>query len=83
MQSAGGAQNQPPAVAEPGNQRFDVLQDAADPTHFVLYEAYASEQDARAHKETPHYASWRETVANMMARPREGVPFKGLFPSGD
>ncbi|MCB1801836.1 MAG: antibiotic biosynthesis monooxygenase [Gammaproteobacteria bacterium] len=68
------------STAEPGNRRFDVLQDAADPTHFVLYEAYVSEADARAHKETAHYAAWRDTVAEMMARPREGQPFVGLYP---
>lgn len=71
------------SVAEPGNRRFDVLQDADDPTHFVLYEAYASADDAAAHKQTPHYLAWRETVADMMAKPREGVPFHGLFPSAD
>jgi autoinducer 2-degrading protein len=71
------------STAEPGNRRFDILQDAADPGHFVLYEAYASEAHARAHKETAHYAAWRDTVADMMARPREGQPFVGLFPSGD
>ncbi|MCB1723797.1 MAG: antibiotic biosynthesis monooxygenase [Gammaproteobacteria bacterium] len=68
------------SVAEPGNRRFDILQDAADPTHFVLYEAYASAADAKAHKETAHYHTWRETVADMMAAPREGQPFSGLFP---
>ena len=69
------------STAEPGNRRFDILQDAQDPNHFVLYEAYASEADARAHKETSHYHAWRETVADMMAQPREGVPFVGLFPA--
>ena len=69
------------STAEPGNLRFDILQDAADPTHFVLYEAYASEMDARAHKETAHYHAWRETVADMLAGPREGQPFTGLFPA--
>lgn len=69
------------AVAEPGNRRFDVLQDATDPTRFVLYEAYASEADAKAHKETAHYLAWRETVEGMMAAPREGRGFRGLFPA--
>jgi len=68
------------SVQEPGNRRFDILQDAADPTHFVLYEAYASADDAAAHKATPHYLAWRDTVAEMMAEPREGLPFVGLFP---
>ena len=71
------------STAEPGNRRFDILQDADDPGHFVLYEAYVSEADARAHKETAHYASWRDTVAGMMDGPRQGLPFKGLFPAAD
>jgi len=68
------------STAEPGNCRFDILQDAANPDHFVLYEAYVSEADAKAHKETAHYAAWRETVVDMMAKPRQGQPFNGLFP---
>ncbi|MCB1786500.1 MAG: antibiotic biosynthesis monooxygenase [Chromatiaceae bacterium] len=68
------------STAEPGNLRFDILQDAADPTHFVLYEAYVDESAAKAHKETAHYAAWRDRVADMMARPREGQPFVGLYP---
>ena len=28
------------SVLEPGNLRFDVLRDPADPTRFVLYDAY-------------------------------------------
>jgi len=71
------------STREPGNHRFDILQDAGEPTHFVLYEAYASEVDAKAHKQTAHYLAWRDTVADMMAAPREGQPFVGLFPSVD
>jgi autoinducer 2-degrading protein len=69
------------SVAEPGNRRFDVLQNAADPTQFVLYEAYATADDAARHKETAHYAAWRDTVADMMAAPRQGTLYKGLLPS--
>ena len=69
------------SIAEAGNRRFDILQDAEDPTHFVLYEAYREEADAKAHKQTAHYLAWRETVAGMMAEPRRGQPFKGLFPA--
>lgn len=73
--------NHEASVREPGNRRFDVLQSPDDPTRFVLYEAYASAAEAAAHKQTPHYAVWRDTVAPMMAAPREGVPMRGLFPS--
>jgi len=72
--------NHEASVQEPGNRRFDVLQSADEPTHFILYEAYASEADALAHKETAHYLRWRETVATWMAEPRVGVPFVGLLP---
>jgi len=68
------------SVRESGNLRFDVLQDPADPTHFVLYEAYQDETAAKAHKETEHYLHWRDSVADMMAKPREGIPMKGLMP---
>jgi len=68
------------SVQEPGNRRFDVLQSADDPTRFVLYEAYASEADAAAHKQTAHYAQWRDTVADWMAAPRQGVRYDGLLP---
>lgn len=68
------------SVQEPGNLRFDVLQSPEDPCQFVLYEAYKSEADAKAHKNTPHYLAWREAVADWMAEPRRGVVYKGLFP---
>lgn len=74
--------NHEASVHEPGNRRFDILQNPEDPAHFILYEAYASAQDAAAHKETAHYLAWREAVADMMAEPRRGVPMTGLFPQG-
>ena len=74
--------NHEASVREPGNRRFDVLQQAADPTRFVLYEAYASEADAAAHKQTAHYARWRDAVADWMAEPRQGVAHRGLCPQG-
>jgi (4S)-4-hydroxy-5-phosphonooxypentane-2,3-dione isomerase len=74
--------NHEASVREPGNRRFDVLQLPDEPTRFVFYEAYASAEDAAAHKQTPHYARWRDTVAPMMAEPRRGVPMLGLYPSG-
>lgn len=74
-------ENHEHSVREPGNRRFDVLQDPADPTRFILYEAYAGAVDAAAHKSTAHYLAWRDTVADMMAEPRRGVSYVGLFPA--
>jgi autoinducer 2-degrading protein len=75
--------NHQASVQEPGNLRFDVLQSPEDPGYFLLYEAYRSPQDAAAHKETAHYQRWRETVADWMAEPRQGIPFTGLYPAFD
>jgi autoinducer 2-degrading protein len=69
------------SVREPGNLRFDVLQSPEDPTRFVLYEAYRSAADAAAHKQTAHYLSWRETVADWMTEPRQGIAYNGLHPA--
>ncbi|MBN1653085.1 MAG: antibiotic biosynthesis monooxygenase [Deltaproteobacteria bacterium] len=66
------------SVEEPGNIRFDVLQNEQEPTRFLLYEAYRSEKDASAHKNTSHYRLWRDTVAVWMAEPRKGITYKGL-----
>jgi len=68
------------SVQEPGNLRFDVLQDPCAADRFTLYEAYQSEQDAAAHKQTSHYLAWRDAVADMMAQPREGINYIGLLP---
>ena len=69
------------SVQETGNLRFDLLQDANDPTHFMLYEAYRSQEEAAKHKETDHYKTWRATVADWMAQPRNGVKYTLLLPS--
>ncbi len=71
------------SLQEPGIARFDVLQQADDPTRFVLMEAYRTPEAPAAHKETPHYATWRETVAPMMAEPRSSVKYASVFPPED
>ena len=68
------------SLVEPGNLRFDVLQCTTDPTRFLLYEAYESEETAARHKQTPHYLLWKKTVDPLMAKPREGVPHRAVFP---
>lgn len=70
------------SLAEPGVLRFDVIQDQADPDHVVLVEVYRDAEASAAHKLTPHYAVWRDCVAEMMAEPRESVRFSAVFPGG-
>ena len=68
------------SVQEPGIARFDVVQQADDPTQFVLVEVYRTEADAGKHKETAHYQTWRDTVADMMAEPRGSRKYVDVFP---
>lgn len=70
------------SLAEPGVVRFDVLQDQADPAHVILTEVYRDEEASAAHKLTPHYAAWRDSVAQMMAVPRESARYSAVFPPG-
>jgi autoinducer 2-degrading protein len=64
---------------ESGNLRFDVLQAEEDPNRFMLYEAYVTKDDFAKHQQTPHYATWKTTVADFMAQPRQGVRHQALF----
>ena len=68
------------SLKEPGVARFDVVQQVDDPTRFVLVEAYKTAEAPAQHKETAHYAAWRDAVAPMMANARTSVRFRSLSP---
>ena len=68
------------SVLEEGIARFDVLQQNNDPTRFILVEVYKTVEAPAAHKETAHYAKWHDTVAEMMAEPRQGIKFNNIYP---
>jgi (4S)-4-hydroxy-5-phosphonooxypentane-2,3-dione isomerase len=68
------------SVLEPGIARFDVIQQADDPTRFVLVEVYRTAEAPAAHKATAHYAAWRDVAEPLMAEPRYRVIYANLFP---
>jgi len=68
------------SIKEPGVARFDVVQQTDEPTRFVLVEVYRNGQAPALHKETAHYAAWRDAVAAMMAKPRSSTKYANLFP---
>jgi len=68
------------SVNEADNLRFDVFQSKDKGTDCVLVETYATPEGPPEHKKTPHYNAWRETVADWMDKPREGVKYNVLFP---
>jgi quinol monooxygenase YgiN len=67
--------------AEPGVARFDVIQQADDPTRFVLVEVYRTQDDPARHKETAQYNRWREAVEPLLAEPRTRVIYSNVFPA--
>jgi quinol monooxygenase YgiN len=69
------------SLCEPGVVRFDVMQETADPTRFVLFEVYRGHEGASAHKQTAHYQTWRDTVAPMMAEPRTRKSYVTMTPA--
>lgn len=68
------------SVQEPGVARFDVIQQADDSARFVLVEVYRTNEAQVHHKETAHYATWRDAVAPMMAEVRTSVKYSNVFP---
>ena len=68
------------SVKEPGNLRFDLIQQTDDPCRFMLYEAYETEEASADHKNTAHYLKWRENVKDLMAEPRKGVKYNIIKP---
>ena len=68
------------SIKEPGNLRFDVLQDPEIPTRFFIYEAYQNDEAVLAHKKTPHYLACVEKLDEMMSEPRKKRSFVGLLP---
>lgn len=71
------------SVQEPGIARFDVIQQNDNPARFILVEVYRSVEATAAHKETAHYATWRDAVAPMMAEPRTAVKYTNYFPGDE
>ena len=67
------------SLREPGVARFDVVQQQDDPCRFMLVEAYRTDSAPADHKATPHYATWRDTVAPMMAAPRQSLRYTSIY----
>jgi autoinducer 2-degrading protein len=63
---------------EPGNIRFDVLQNKDDPTKFTLCEVFTSDEAIAFHKTTAHYKAWAEAAAECSASPRSKTGYKAL-----
>ena len=64
---------------EAGVLRFDLLRDSAEPSRFVLVEAYRDEEAPRLHKESGHYARWRDAVEPLLAEARSKECLEAIY----
>jgi autoinducer 2-degrading protein len=54
---------------EPGCLRFDVVRDNDDPDHYLFYEVYRDADAFAAHRDSDHYARWREAADVCLSEP--------------
>jgi autoinducer 2-degrading protein len=59
------------ARKEPGCLRFDVLQHKDNKLVFVLYEQYRDEAALEAHRNSAHFARWRDVAVPMLKGDRQ------------
>ncbi len=66
---------------EPGNVRWDLIQAEDDPTRFMIYEVYRTQEDFPTHQQTAPFLGWKEAVTDWMAEPRSRMVYANVFPA--
>ncbi len=68
-------ENQRNSIKEEGITCFDFFQCKDDPTKFLLYEGYKSEEDINKHLETEHFKKWINAVEQWFSSPRDRATY--------
>jgi len=71
-------QNAVASRSEEGCVRFDILQQAEDPTQFTFIEIFKSKEDGKGHLETDHFKKWFAEAVPLMAEPRTRVIYEDV-----
>jgi (4S)-4-hydroxy-5-phosphonooxypentane-2,3-dione isomerase len=58
---------------EPGCLRFDVVVDNDDPDHYLFYEVYRDQDAFAAHRDSEHFARWRQAADVCLSEPLEAT----------
>jgi quinol monooxygenase YgiN len=71
------------SVREPGVARFDFIQQADDPTRFMLIEVFRDAEAPAKHRESAHFKAWLAAVTDMdmLAEPRTRQQYTNVFPN--
>lgn len=54
--------------AEPGNLRWDIWRDKAEPARFVLDELYVDDAAVAAHRQTAHFQAYLARIGDLAER---------------
>lgn len=57
-----------PSRAEPGNLRYDLWQDQAEPNRFVLDELYTDTAAIAAHRAAPYFQAYLAKISDLAER---------------
>ena len=57
-----------PSRAEPGNLRYDVWREKAEPNRLVLDELYASDEAVAAHRAAPYFQDYVAKIGDIADR---------------
>ena len=68
---------------EPGSLRFDFLKQRDDPTKFMLYEVYLSEDAFKSHQQTDHFKRWVEKGVPLLEGDRIRVIYQNVEPDDE
>jgi (4S)-4-hydroxy-5-phosphonooxypentane-2,3-dione isomerase len=58
---------------EPDCLRFDMLRDNDGPDHYMFYEVYRDEAAFAAHRESDHFARWRQAAEVCLSEPLDAT----------
>jgi len=64
--------------AEPGCLKYELLQNADDPTDFTFVEAFASEDAVKLHAAAPYIAGLAPKLKELVARPSEVSRYRAI-----
>ena len=72
-----------PSRAEPGCLKYELLQNADDPTDFTFVEMFASEDALKLHATAPYIAALAPQLKELVARPSEVFRYRAIAADPD
>jgi quinol monooxygenase YgiN len=67
-----------PSRAEPGCLKYELLQNADDPTDFTFVETFASEEALKEHAAAAYIAGLTPKLKDLVARPSEVFRYRAI-----